>query len=373
MVDYFHHPASAFCGASPLRAADLLGVPIQEYLSHRHCTNVEEPASFLKLLLHKLNEETRWGPEEIPFVDQAGIHSPTIEGSALRNIFGGTHLYEWSSGFSKHQWVTPFEMLQVHLPAHGCAVLQTLIGSANHSKPFGLTGQNIGIGFFGMPPVLVVDLQRHTKKQDCCVDYGLELSVLTKDPEGRTAHVRYDLLAAVFCDSSQQEGSSYAAVRHGQHFWWFRDVEIFSADRADIVSRGREIQLAVYVRRHCPSISMSPPQHDPLEFWMADIYPESCTSATIPFGIPPGLDLDAAEFVAEKRRSGRSATDQQDESFIDVPSKMLPASAQGLNIDALEFVPEECISKAMLGVCDSVPEASDAIGFAPSIVTGLEI
>eukprot|EP00746_Dinoflagellata_sp_MGD_P156628 gnl/MRDRNA2_/MRDRNA2_85907_c2_seq1.p1 gnl/MRDRNA2_/MRDRNA2_85907_c2~~gnl/MRDRNA2_/MRDRNA2_85907_c2_seq1.p1 ORF type:complete len:1137 (-),score=291.62 gnl/MRDRNA2_/MRDRNA2_85907_c2_seq1:702-4112(-) len=272
IVDYFHYPAAPATRAPLLDATKLLRPLVEAFRRQCKGTDLNEPANFLRFLLQRLHIETCWGPEELPFWDQAFTmlsSEAMVEGSALRNIFGGTELLSWNRG-DKLWSLQPFEVLQVDLPAHGIAVLKTLIGSANRGTSPNMDPQIDGL--CGAPPVLIVQLQRCSMRgirESCRVDYGLSLSVPTKDPKGAVAIVEYDLLAAVFRAPKEKGGNVYSAVRHGQDWWWFRDAVVQHIHRKDVISRQQEIRLAVYARRHCSPISVHPPHQDPLEFWMA--------------------------------------------------------------------------------------------------------
>lgn len=258
MVEYLHQPAAQASGSWD---TGLLRTTVEVFRKECTHTDLTEPANFLKFVLQKLCKETAWGPEEFPFRDQvASMHSSYIEGSAMRNIFGGTRL--WYNGDDKSWQLQPFEILQIDLPAHGTLSLNAL---AMHCVgPFN--------GICGAPPVLIVELQRctmHGVRERCHVNYGLALTVPTKSPEGVTAYVPYEFMAGVFRVPNDEEGRPDAVVQYGQQWWWFRDAVVQRIHHLDVISREMEIRLAIYARRDCSSINVQPPRKNHREFWLA--------------------------------------------------------------------------------------------------------
>jgi hypothetical protein len=315
-----------------LDAAQALHSILQAYQCQCDYADADDPAHFMSFVLQRLHIETSWGPEEYPFRDQDACPAE-IEGSALRNIFGGTLLLSYNLKRQvNRQWLLqPFEMLRVGLPSQSTAVLQTLIGSAN--RCIGNDDMEFQIdGLCGAPPVLIVQMERCLQNKTCCVSYGMELPIPTKNPVGSVADVTYDLLGAIFQGPETQElrsgdrvqihglqtavhlngqtgileswidsrqrwqvqledggkgnlklqnlalqdrtaestkGSTYAAVHNGQQWSWIREATVESALWEDVASRQTEIRLAIYVRRDCPFIGMHPPSDDIMEFWMA--------------------------------------------------------------------------------------------------------
>lgn len=247
MCDYFHQPAAPAVRAPLLDAREILR-PILEACRQHKRMDLQNPATFLKFLLRRLHEETVWGPEEFPFQDPANMLCSFVEGSALRNIFGGTQLVSCNAAGQCR--LQPFEILQID-------ALYNYIDSANQG-----TSQVDWV--CGAPPVLVVQYNMHGH-----VNYGLGLSLPTMSPAGEIAGVQYTLMAAVFRVPNAKRGTFYAIVRHGQAWWCFKDAVLERARAQDVVARQQDIEVAIYTRQDCSSISVHPPWHDAVEFWMA--------------------------------------------------------------------------------------------------------
>jgi len=277
LIGYLHEPTSAVnCWYHP-DAANAFQSTLEAYHCQCDDADADDPAHFMSFILQRLHIETSWGPEEYPFRDQNACPAE-IQGSALRNIFGGTLLL--SSGLKSckkkkkksqvnRRWLLqPFEMLRVDLPSESTAMLQTLIGSAN--RCIGNDNMEFQIdGLCGAPPVLIIQIERCLENNTCHVSYGMELQIPTENPQGSVADVTYDLLGAIFQDPETTRGCTYAAVRTGQQWTWVWEETVEPALWEDVASRQTEIRLAIYVRRDCPLIWMHPPNGDTTEFWMA--------------------------------------------------------------------------------------------------------